>query len=125
MAWWLRAMGARIGRRVVLGTSFAQVVDPDMLEIGDDATVSCLLQLHSFEDRVLKIAPSGGGEGRTGRSGAVLVYGATIGGGACVEDGSVVMKRETLLPGQYYVGCPTRPAEAPGLESQSQRAVAA
>jgi non-ribosomal peptide synthetase-like protein len=120
MAWWLRAMGSRIGRRVVLGTSFAQVVDPDMLEIGDDATVSCLLQLHSFEDRVLKIAPSRAGEGCTIGSGAVLLYGATIGEGACVEDGSVVMKRETLLPGQYYVGCPTRPALAPGLvESQS------
>jgi non-ribosomal peptide synthetase-like protein len=113
MAWWLRAMGSRIGRRVVLGTSFAQVVDPDMLEIGDDATVSCLLQLHSFEDRVLKIAPSRVGAGCTVGSGAVLLYGATIGAGARVEDGSVVMKRETLLPGQYYVGCPTRPAQAP------------
>ncbi|HEY4573445.1 MAG TPA: hypothetical protein VIJ26_05775, partial [Thermoanaerobaculia bacterium] len=90
-----------------------------MLEIGDDATVSCLLQLHSFEDRVLKIAPSRVGEGCTVGSGAVLLYGATIGDGACVEDGSVVMKRETLLPGQYYVGCPTRPALAPGLEFQN------
>ncbi len=125
MAWWLRAMGSRIGRRVVLGTSFAQVVDPDMLEIGDDATVSCLLQLHSFEDRVLKIAPSRVGERCTVGSGAVLLYGATIGEGARVEDGSVVMKRETLLPGQYYVGCPTRPALAPGLETQSQSETAA
>jgi non-ribosomal peptide synthetase-like protein len=125
MAWWLRAMGSRIGRRVVLGTSFAQVVDPDMLEIGDDATVSCLLQLHSFEDRVLKIAPSRVGERCTVGSGAVLLYGATIGEGAWVEDGSVVMKRETLLPGQYYVGCPTRPTQPPGLESESQSAVAA
>lgn len=113
MAWWLRAMGSRIGRRVVLGTSFAQVVDPDMLEIGDDATVSCLLQLHSFEDRVLKIAPSRVGERSTVGSGAVLLYGATIGEGARVEDGSVVMKREALLPHQYHVGAPTRPAQAP------------
>jgi non-ribosomal peptide synthetase-like protein len=125
MAWWLRAMGSRIGRRVVLGTSFAQVVDPDMLEIGDDATVSCLLQLHSFEDRVLKIAPSRVGERCTVGSGAVLLYGATVGEGARVEDGSVVMKHETLLPGQYYVGCPTRPAQEPGLESQGETATAA
>jgi non-ribosomal peptide synthetase-like protein len=125
MAWWLRAMGSRIGRRVVLGTSFAQVVDPDMLEIGDDATVSCLLQLHSFEDRVLKIAPSHVGERCTVGSGAVLLYGATIGEGAHVEDGSVVMKRETLLPGRYHVGCPTRPAQAPGLESRRATEAAA
>ncbi|HEX4966325.1 MAG TPA: amino acid adenylation domain-containing protein [Thermoanaerobaculia bacterium] len=113
MIWWLRATGARIGRRVVLGTRFAQVVDPDMLNVGDDATVSCLLQLHSFEDRVLKIAPAYVGAGATVGNGAVLLYGANIGDGARVEDGSVVMKHETLLPGQYYVGAPTRPARAP------------
>jgi non-ribosomal peptide synthetase-like protein len=124
MAWWLRAMGARIGRRVVLGTSFAQVVDPDMLEIGDDATVSCLLQLHSFEDRVLKIAPARIGARSTVGNGAVLLYGANIGDGARVEDGSVVMKHETLLPDQYYVGCPTRPAQAPE-EASAVRASAA
>jgi non-ribosomal peptide synthetase-like protein len=113
MTWWLRAVGARVGKRVVLGTAFAQVVDPDMLQIGDDATVSCLLQLHSFEDRVLKIAPASIGARATIGSGSVLLYGAHIGEGARVEDGSVVMKHETLLPGQYYVGCPTRPAPAP------------
>jgi len=113
MIWWLRAIGARIGKRVVLGTRFAQVVDPDMLIIEDDATVSCLLQLHSFEDRVLKIAPSRFGARSTVGNGAVLLYGANIGEGARVEDGSVVMKHETLLPGQYYVGAPTRPAHAP------------
>ncbi len=115
MSLWLRAIGARIGKRVVLGTSFAQVVDPDMLNIGDDATVSCLLQLHSFEDRVLKIAPAYIGKRCTVGGGTVLLYGANIGDGARVEDGSVVMKHETLLPGQYYVGCPTRPAPAPAL----------
>ncbi|HEV7508956.1 MAG TPA: amino acid adenylation domain-containing protein [Thermoanaerobaculia bacterium] len=113
MIWWLRAIGARIGRRVVLGTRFAQVVDPDMLIIDDDATVSCLLQLHSFEDRVLKIAPARFGARSTVGNGAVLLYGANIGEGARVEDGSVVMKHETLLPGQYYVGAPTRPARPP------------
>jgi non-ribosomal peptide synthetase-like protein len=113
MAWWLRATGSKVGKRVVLGTSFAQVVDPDMLEIGDDATVSCLLQLHSFEDRVLKIAPARIGARCTVGSGTVLLYGANLGDGARVEDGSVVMKHETLLPDQYYVGCPTRAGRAP------------
>ncbi|MFY9824500.1 MAG: amino acid adenylation domain-containing protein [Thermoanaerobaculia bacterium] len=113
MIWWLRAIGARIGKRVVLGTRFAQVVDPDMLIIDDDATVSCLLQLHSFEDRVLKIAPSRFGARSTVGNGAVMLYGADVGEGTYVEDGSVVMKHETLLPGQYYVGAPTRPARPP------------
>jgi non-ribosomal peptide synthetase-like protein len=108
---WLRLMGARIGKRVVLGTSFAQLVDPDMLEIGDDATVSCHLQLHSFEDRVLKLAPSRIGEGATVASGSLLLYGARIGAGVHVAEQSVVMKREHLTPGHEYEGAPTRPVE--------------
>src|SRR5262249_31595429 len=55
LPWYLRAMGVKIGRRVVLGSGFSQVVDPDMLEFEDGATVSCQFQAHTFEDRVLKI----------------------------------------------------------------------
>ena len=109
VAWWLRAMGARIGRRVVLGTSLAQLVDPDMLEIADDATVSCHLQLHSFEDRVLKLGRSRFGASSTVAAGALVLYGAEIGDGAHVGEQSVVMKHEQLLPGHAYAGAPTRP----------------
>src|SRR5439155_903213 len=85
---WLRAMGARIGRRVVLGTSLAQLVDPDMLEIEDDATVSCHLQLHSFEDRVLKLGRSSVGAASTLSATSLLFYGARIGEGAHVSEQS-------------------------------------
>lgn len=111
-AWWLRAMGARIGRRVVLGTSLAQVVDPDMIEFEDDATVSCHLQLHSFEDRVLKLGRSRIGAGSTVSAGALLLYGARIEAGAHVAEQSVVMKHEHLLRGQAYEGAPSRPVGA-------------
>ncbi|MCC6972198.1 MAG: hypothetical protein IT434_18450, partial [Phycisphaerales bacterium] len=108
VSWWLRAMGCRIGHGVVFGSSFLQVVDPEMLEIGDGATVSCHLQAHSFEDRVLKLAPVRiAADANVGR-GAVLLYGADIGAGAGVAANSVVMKRERLLPGMRYSGCPTR-----------------
>src|SRR5262249_21902803 len=49
--WYLRAMGVRIGRGVALGPGFAHVVDPDMLEFADGATVSARFQRHTFEDR--------------------------------------------------------------------------
>ena len=110
VTWWLRAMGARVGERVVLGTSLAQLVDPDMLHIDDDATVSCHLQLHSFEDRVLKVEPSRIGAGSTVAAGALLLYGAEIGAGATVAEQGVVMKHEHLLSGQRYEGAPTHPA---------------
>lgn len=105
----LRAMGAKIGKRVVLGAGFAQVVDPDMLHFGDGATVSCQFQAHTFEDRVLKIDHVRIGEEATVGSAAVLLYGADIGARTRVAPHSVVMKHESLLPGHSYAGFPTRP----------------
>ena len=126
LGWWLRAMGSRVGRRVVLGGGFAQVVDPDMLRFDDGATVACMFQAHTFEDRVLKIGPLRLGAASTGGSAALLFYGADVGEGARVGEHSVVMKHEHLLAGGYYVGAPTRPALPPaagGLYSLSSSSV--
>ena len=110
---YLRAMGSKIGKRPVLGPGFAQVVDPDMLEVGDEATVNGLLQAHTFEDRVLKIDVVRIGARADVGSGAVLFFGADIGQGAVVAPHSVVMKHEKLTAGRFFVGCPTRPAPRP------------
>jgi non-ribosomal peptide synthetase-like protein len=107
LPWYLRAMGATIGKRSVLADGFAHVVDPDMLQIEDDVTVHALFQAHSFEDRVLKIDRITIRSGADVGSGAVLFYGAEIGAGAVVAPHSVVMKHERLLPGRAYAGCPT------------------
>ncbi len=107
LPWYLRAMGAHIGRRSVLAGGFAHVVDPDMLYIEDDVTVHALFQAHSFEDRVLKIDRITIRSGADVGSGAVLFYGAEVGAGAVVAPHSVVMKHERLLPGRTYAGCPT------------------
>ncbi|MFM7320382.1 MAG: hypothetical protein ACKO5K_02510 [Armatimonadota bacterium] len=106
---YLRAMGMRIGKRVVLSGGFSQVVDPDMISIGDDATVSAIFQAHTFEDRVLKIDRVRVEAGSTMGHGTVPLYGAVVGAGAVVEPGSVVMKDEALLPGLRLSGAPTRP----------------
>ena len=117
LPWYLRAIGCRIGRRVVLGSGFAQVVDPDMLLIEDDATVVGMFQAHTFEDRVLKIDRITIRRRATIGAGAVLFYGADIGAGAELAPHSVVMKHERLLPGGYYAGCPTRCYPRPLLEA--------
>ena len=106
---YLRLMGARIGHRVVFGTCLAQLVDPDMLVVEDDATLSCNLQLHSFEDRVLKLGPSRFGARSTVAEGALVLYGADIGAAAHVGELSVVMKHEHLLPAHHYAGVPSHP----------------
>ena len=111
LSWYLRAMGMRIGHRVVLGRGFTQVVDPDMLEFEDGATVSCQFQAHTFEDRVLKIGYVRISNRATVGTGAVLLYGADIGARTHVAPHSVVMKLETLLADRSYTGCPTRPVK--------------
>ncbi len=112
LAGYLRAMGCRIGRGVVLGRGFAHVVDPDMLHLEDGATVDGLFQAHSFEDRVLKIDRVFVRRGATVGSGAVLLYGADVGERTEIAPHSVVMKHERLLPDRRYAGCPTAPTRA-------------
>ncbi len=106
--WYLRALGVKVGRNVVVGDVFALAVDPDMLEVQDGATVSCLFQAHTFEDRVLKIDRVVIAKNATVGTGAVLLYGCHIGEGARVLGHSVVMKHERLQPNHTYAGCPTR-----------------
>jgi non-ribosomal peptide synthetase-like protein len=108
LAVYLRRMGMRIGRRVVLGGGFAQVVDPDMIEVGDGATVNAMFQAHTFEDRVLKIGRVRVGAFSTLGDNTVPLYGADVGTGTYVAPHSVVMKHEYLVPGLRYEGAPTQ-----------------
>jgi acetyltransferase-like isoleucine patch superfamily enzyme len=91
-----------------------------MLRFEDGAVVACLIQAHTFEDRVLKTDYVTVRRGATVGSGALLLYGADVGEGTYVMPGSVVMKRERLLPGRAYAGRPTnlapRAARQPALE---------
>lgn len=113
LPWYLRAMGMTIGRDVVLGPGFAQVVDPDMLTIDDGATVHAMFQAHTFEDRVLKIDRVRIRRQATLANGTVVLYGADVGEGTYVAPHSVVMKHERLLPGGRYEGAPTSVASSP------------
>jgi non-ribosomal peptide synthetase-like protein len=108
LSWYLRAMGVKLGKRVVLGGGFSQVVDPDMLTIEDDATVSSTLQSHTFEDRVLKIDRVVIRSRATLGTNSVPLYGADIGAGTHVAPHSVIMKHEHLLAELRYEGAPTR-----------------
>jgi non-ribosomal peptide synthetase-like protein len=108
LSWYLRAMGTKLGARVVLGSGFAQVVDPDMIHIEDGATVNAMYQAHTFEDRVLKMDHVHVRRRATLGSSSVPLYGADVGERTHVAPHSVIMKRERLLPGRRYEGAPTR-----------------
>jgi non-ribosomal peptide synthetase-like protein len=105
---YLRWIGVKIGKKVALGEGFAQIVDPDMLEFGDGATVNAMFQAHTFEDRVLKIGHVKVGAHSTLGDATVPLYGAVVGEHTTVAPHSVIMKHEHLLPGLRYEGAPTR-----------------
>ncbi len=105
---YLRAMGMTIGKRVVLGPGFSQVVDPDMLHFGDDATVQCMFQAHTFEDRILKIDTVHIGAGATVGQTSVMMNGSSAGDGTQVAPHTVVMKQARLTAGRSYEGSPSR-----------------
>lgn len=113
---YLRLMGMKIGKRVVLGNGFSHVVDPDMYIIDDGATVNAMFQAHSFEDRVLKIGPIQVGAYSTLGNGTVPMMGANIGEHTFVVPYSVIMKHEHLQPWLSYVGVPTRRQQEAGKD---------
>ncbi|MGE0363792.1 MAG: hypothetical protein AB7R67_23985, partial [Vicinamibacterales bacterium] len=98
-----------IGRRVLLGPGFAELVDPDMIAIGDGATVQALFQAHTFEDRVLKMGPVSIAAGATVGAGVVPLYATSVGEGAHVAAHSVILKGESLSPHTAYAGSPVAP----------------
>jgi non-ribosomal peptide synthetase-like protein len=118
----LRCFGVSIGKRVFLGAGFAQVVDPDMLNFEDESTVVNLFQAHSFEDRVLKIAPVVIEASSSVGEGTVMLYGAKIGQGSIIGEQSVVMKNERLSPVTSFAGAPTRPMNRVVLSLKSEGA---
>ena len=112
LAIFLRMTGMRIGRRVVLGAGFAQVVDPDMLAFGDDATVATMFQAHSFEDRVLKVDHVAIGRGATAMHAGVVFYGVEMGDRAHLAPATVVMKGDRVETDASVEGAPSRPSIA-------------
>src|SRR5207247_10139952 len=54
LPWYLRLLGAKIGRRVYIGTT--GFLEWDLVEIGDRTALNddCVMQTHLFEYRALK-----------------------------------------------------------------------
>jgi non-ribosomal peptide synthetase-like protein len=107
--WFFRALGAKIGRRVHLGTT--QMTEYDLVEIADDACLDedCTLQTHLFEDRVMKTSRVRVGEGCSVGRDAIVLYDGEIGAGATLGPMSLAMKGETLPAGTRWRGIPATP----------------
>ncbi len=128
---YLRAMGARIGRRAWIETT--AITEFDLVELGDGSAVNrhAVIETHLFHDRLMRIGPAASGAGSTiGPSSAVLPD-AKLGAHTCVGARSVVMRGEELPAGTRWHGAPVvamssaAPASEPREQPQEAPALAA
>jgi non-ribosomal peptide synthetase-like protein len=116
-AWFFRLLGAKIGRRVYIGTSC--FTEYDLVEIGDSVCLNddCTLQTHLFEDRVMKMSAIRIEAGCTVGPNSVVLYDTHMKTGSTLAGLSLLMKGETLPARTYWEGSPARSRAVPDRET--------
>jgi non-ribosomal peptide synthetase-like protein len=104
--WWLRSLGARIGRGVWCDTYW--LPETDLVGIGDGATVNrgCVLQTHLFHDRIMRMDSVRLAAGASLGPHSIALPGTAIGTGASIAAASLVMRGETVPDGTRWAGNP-------------------
>ncbi|WP_425548101.1 Pls/PosA family non-ribosomal peptide synthetase [Arthrobacter ginkgonis] len=113
LVWWLRALGARIGRGVWCESYW--LPEADLVTLGDASTVNrgCVVQTHLFHDRVMSIDTVELADGSTLGPQGVILPAAVLEAGATVGPASLVMRGENLPPSSYWMGNPVQPWSRP------------
>ncbi|MFD0328432.1 hypothetical protein ACFQZC_09815 [Streptacidiphilus monticola] len=111
LVWWLRSLGARIGRGAWLETHW--LPEPDLVTIGARASVNrgTVLQTHLFHDRLMRLDTVRLEAGATLGPHAIALPGSRVGAGAVVASSSLVMGGEELPAGSSWAGNPVLPAD--------------
>jgi non-ribosomal peptide synthetase-like protein len=106
MSWWLRALGARVGRGVWCESYW--LPEADLVHLGDGATVNrgCVVQTHLFHDRILRMDQVTLSAGATLGPHGIVLPGTTIGAHTCVGPASLVMAGEQVPAGTRWLGNP-------------------
>jgi non-ribosomal peptide synthetase-like protein len=112
VCWFFRMMGAKIGKRVYLGTT--QFTEYDLVEIGDDVALNtdCTIQTHLFEDRVMKMSRIKIGDRCSVGAMSLVLYDTQMGDQSTLGDLSLLMKGESLPPASHWQGIPARAVAA-------------
>lgn len=109
LSWWLRTLGARIGRGVWCETYW--LPEADLIDLRDGATVNagCVVQTHLFHDRVLSMDAVTVAAGGTLGPNSVILPAARIGKHATVGPVSLVMRGESVPDKSRWIGNPVGP----------------
>lgn len=113
LVWWLRALGAKIGRGTWCESYW--LPEADLVTLGESSTVNrgCVVQTHLFHDRIMSIDTVVLGDGATMGPHGVILPRASIGTGGTVGPASLVMRGETVPAGTYWMGNPVSPWSGP------------
>jgi non-ribosomal peptide synthetase-like protein len=112
-----RAMGARIGRNVIINT--CNLFDFDVLEIGDQAFIGgdAVVIGHAGESGLLRIRPVRIGARCTVGQSSIVFPGATMEDHSVLGALSLLPKGRTLAAGTVWGGNPLRQLRGPGASS--------
>ncbi|MCT9090158.1 amino acid adenylation domain-containing protein [Streptomyces sp. ASQP_92] len=104
--WWMRSLGAHIGRGVWLETYW--LPETDLITVGDGASVNrgCVLQTHLFHDRIMRLDTVRLGEGASLGPHSIALPGTDVGARASVGAASLVMRGESVPPDTRWAGNP-------------------
>ncbi|MFJ9903804.1 Pls/PosA family non-ribosomal peptide synthetase [Streptomyces sp. NPDC101152] len=104
--WWLRSLGARVGRGVWCDTYW--LPETDLVGLGDGVSVNrgCVLQTHLFHDRIMRMDTVRLAAGASLGPHSIALPGTTVGTGASVAAASLVMRGETVPDGTRWAGNP-------------------
>jgi non-ribosomal peptide synthetase-like protein len=102
----LRQLGCRIGRRTIVAEPL-NAFDWNAVAVGADCIVDGILQLHSFENMMLKVKRTVIEDGSSVNFGATVMAGAVIEPGTTLLPLSLVLK-EMQLATATYAGSPAR-----------------
>ncbi|MFT3716689.1 MAG: amino acid adenylation domain-containing protein [Gordonia sp. (in: high G+C Gram-positive bacteria)] len=107
--WWLRSLGATIGRGVWCESYW--LPEADLVTLGDGASVQrgCVVQTHLFHDRVMAIDAVDVDAGATLGPHCVALPASAIGESATVGPGSLVMRGDHVPAHTRWQGNPIAP----------------
>ncbi|WP_345763239.1 Pls/PosA family non-ribosomal peptide synthetase [Diaminobutyricibacter sp. McL0608] len=109
LVWWLRSLGASIGRGVWCDSYW--LPEADLVTLGDASTVNrgCVVQTHLFHDRIMSMDTVILDAGATIGPHSVILPAARIGAHATVGPASLVMRGEFVPERTRWSGNPIGP----------------
>ncbi len=116
--WYLRLLGARIGRNAVIASPLFHI--PDLVRIGDNAAINTGTHIFCYQvlgNRIF-VEPVTIGKGCVVGSNAVLMPGSVLEDGACLGDQSLLAAGQRIAPRVSVSGSPAKPDNRP-LPEQS------